>query len=263
MPMPPRPPKPGPFHLDPKIIEALELRELNTFSDPETPPTTGVFGAVPGSSADMTGHGPAKGSPWSPDEQRLIGEWKKTHIVNGKINDDRLTKHRFHPYLLVRSMPGDSGQRPLGAGTNVSMSCDIWTIPGTPDTIAQPAWSQSSLAYTDAPVTLCTHVWNLGLAPIVGARVEFWEAARGANSNTPPTRLIGVTRVDLPGRYSRSCHRIVKCPQAYQAAPQSSPVIYVRVRSFADAAPDGMWDPAQDRHIAHRILKAEPWGLTH
>ena len=28
--------------------------------------------------------------------------------------------------------------------------------------------------------------------------------------------------------------------------------IYVRVRGFMDDAPPGVWDPALDRHVAHR-----------
>jgi hypothetical protein len=104
----------------------------------------------------------------------------------------------YYPYLLVRSVLGDRGDRPI----NVPFweSPDIWTAPGSPATTPAVPASHGGTVTVGRPNTVYAHVWNLGFAPLAGVLVEFsWFnpslAITGANAH-----LIGRARCELAGR---------------------------------------------------------------
>lgn len=246
--------------MSPRMTIAAMLAELRTFADPETPPAKGAFGAAPEPKSTRTGHG-RDPRPWTPREQAAIDGWLKDNVRNGRLLEPPKGR-AFRPFLMIRALKGDNGARPLAAGVRPTMTPDVWTSMGAPQPGATFAWSPSKLITTDAPVGLHAHVWNLGLAPCIGARVEFWQADHQPTST--PQKLIAVTYVDLPGRYSTSCHTIVTCPVAYQpdaatvASAQGLISIVVRVSAFNDRPQSGVWDPSVERHVARAVCKAEP-----
>src|SRR5947209_6316988 len=85
---------------------------------------------------------------------------------------DRGRANKFEPYLLIRSVLGDRGDRPI----NVPFweSPDIWTVPGDPATSPDIPASHGGSLVVGQPNTVYAHVWNLGLAPLAGVRLEFY-----------------------------------------------------------------------------------------
>ena len=244
-------------------VEAARILALLTSSDPETPPTQGPFGVAPDPKSTGTGHG-KQHPPWTAADQKQIDTWKALNLgSDGRIKQPSETSKPFHAQMLIRSFAGDLGARP--SATTSYQSVDIWTVSQKtpPVPVATPVWSPAALVYTNGFTTLYAHVWNLGLAPVIGARVEFWEAAHQATGFPAPTKFIGIARVDLANRHSKRCQAIVACPVTYQPSPQfCAPAgalleIVVRVSGFGDPAPENVWDPTQTRHIARKIMKCE------
>lgn len=156
---------------------------------------------------------------------------------------------RFYPYLLVRSAIGDRGGRPI-LERGIWRSPDIWIYPGDPSTtppIPPEQLDMRALAGASAPFTVYAHVWNVGLAPILGVHVEFYTQPFRLGPGAPPPEFLGIAMADLGGRSSpKSCHALVKCPAPWNTLGS----IIVRVSCFADApASPGVWDPATDRHV--------------
>ena len=160
---------------------------------------------------------------------------------------------RFYPYILIRSVVGDRGDRPI----NVPFweSPDIWTAPGDPSVTPAIPPDHGGVLTAGLPRTIYAHVWNLGRAPIVGVKVEFYWfnpslAIDGAHAN-----LIGMTRVDLGPRSSTGCHRLVKCPSAWvpQIVNDGHECLVVRASAVGDnISASHPWDAWADRHVAQR-----------
>jgi|GEM_PF-4853701 len=187
----------------------------------------------------------------------------------------------FQPYLLIRSLPGDHGARPIPLPhldfeffTQVP---DIWFAQGDPSvTPAIPPPPQPSIdrielpahSGTMIPYTIYAHVWNLGRAPIGAAKVEFfaWVATPNVDHIVIPplppneAQLIGIARVDLPPRTSPNCHQLVKCPNALVVPPQDHQAGFA-TRLAVVAQISGLGDPVtsqfgffDDRHVARRDI---------
>jgi hypothetical protein len=190
---------------------------------------------------------------------------------------------RFYPYLLIRSVVGDRGNRPLDPRTPPTASPDIWIVAGEPqsnpdlpelmteNTLLEPLWnSRYSIAPrahgfdrhfpAGQPYTVYAHVWNLGRAPIIGVRVEFiyaWTSFYDEVSAPDRHQSLGFARLDLGPRTSEHCHRLVKCPQPL--VPRSTNgtaqthLLIVKVSCIGDGVTDP-WRPLNDRHVAFHFL---------
>jgi hypothetical protein len=127
---------------------------------------------------------------------------------------------------------------------------DAASAPAVPPT-------HGGLAQAGAPNTLWAHVWNLGLAPVANARVEFYwyEPTVGPDQNS--ARLIGATYVDLGNRFSGRAHTIVKCPETWIPAYLNGGHECLIVRVFdplLDALGPDPWNAGDDRHVAQRNI---------
>lgn len=163
-------------------------------------------------------------------------------------------KTEFLPYLVVRANGGDRGARPLtvppwweSPDIFVAPNLDAQTAPEVPTTHA-------GLAQAGASNTLWAHVWNLGLAPVVNARVEFWFIAPIVGVDTS-WQLVGVTHVDLGDRFSGRAHTVAKCPTTW--VPPSVGHQCLMVRCFdplTDPLGPSPFNASADRHVAQRNI---------
>jgi hypothetical protein len=198
------------------------------------------------------------------------------HVRFTKALEDNLTKIKAHlaaphpdfdpgqgpflPYLLIRWKTGDHGDRPLWVCPVGSP--DIWIHQGDPATTPLiPSDRGPGTILLNTPYTLYAHVWNLGRAPAGGARVEFYWSDTGSFCDAPgapgdgsAAHLLGIARVDLPGRTSPDCHKLVKCPVplSFTSLPvYSSANILVRVSALGDPIVYP-WNAIADRHMMYR-----------
>ena len=172
---------------------------------------------------------------------------------------DRKRSDRFLPYLLIRSVPGDRGTRPI----NVCFweSPDIWTAPGDPAAALDIPPTHGGVVIVGQPNTLYAHVWNLGRAPLMGVRVEFYWFNPSLGIQASTAHLIGVTSVDLGARSQNSCHRLVKCPVAWVPVIENGghECLVVRVSGLGDPPSVAhSWDPWADRKTAQRNISVVP-----
>jgi hypothetical protein len=169
-------------------------------------------------------------------------------------------KHRgrvnqFYPYILIRSVVGDRGDRPI----NVPFweSPDIWTAPGDPSVAPVIPSNHGGSLTAGQPHTVYAHVWNLGRAPIAGVKVEFYWFDPSLSFDEAHAHLIGVTRVDLGPRSSVNCHSLVKCPKAWvpQMVNNGHECLVVRASAIGDnISASHPWEPWADRHIGQRNI---------
>lgn len=170
----------------------------------------------------------------------------------GKREGDPLPD--FSPALLIRAVAGDRGVRPLSGP--FWESPDIWTALGDPASTPAVPPTPGGAPVAGQPNTLYAHVWNLGLAPVLNAVVEFFvfDPSLSFASQTPLFQ--GRATVDLSGRTSpQTCHRLVKCPQAWVPTIVNGghECILVRVSAMGDAPePAHVWDAWADRRVAQR-----------
>lgn len=173
---------------------------------------------------------------------------------------DQTRSKKFLPYLLVRSVLGDRGDRPI----NVPFweSPDIWTAPGDPATSPAVPPTHGGTAVVGQPNTIYAHVWNLGFAPLAGVCVEFYVfdpslGIDGAHAGPP----IGVARCELAGRGMQGSHQLVKCPKAWVPVLENGghECIVVRVSGIGDPVGNNPWSPWLNRHVAQRnVAVVEP-----
>ena len=161
--------------------------------------------------------------------------------------------NQFYPYILIRSIVGDRGNRPI----NVPFweSPDIWTAAGDPSaTPAIPPDHGGSLT-AGQPHTVYAHVWKLGRAPIAGVKVEFYWFDPSFSFDASHAHLIGMTRVDLGPRSSANCHKLVKCPKAWipQMVNNGHECLVARASAIGDnIGATHPWEPWADRHVGQR-----------
>lgn len=183
---------------------------------------------------------------------------------------DNSLLRRFYPYLMIRSFLGDDGTRPLDNSLNRPLfSPDILAYPGessqAPDVPLEGltmlhAMSPETILASGAAYTLYAHVWNLGRAPIIGAKVEFYQYAPIHNTHLIDPTLglfVGAVRVDLPPiECSTACHKLVKCPVTLGISPiafttgEFLTMKAVRVSGIGDPIGANSLDPTKNRHVA-------------
>jgi hypothetical protein len=160
----------------------------------------------------------------------------------------------FMPYLLVRSVLGDRGDRPI----NVPFweSPDIWTAPGDPATAPAVPPNHGGVVTAGQPTTVYAHVWNLGFAPLAGVRVEFYWFDPSLSIDGSNAHLIGMARCELAGRGMSGSHTLVKCPNAWVPTVTNAghECLVVRIEGIGDPIGGNPWAPWQNRHIAQRNI---------
>ncbi|MDQ1831489.1 hypothetical protein [Massilia scottii] len=186
-------------------------------------------------------------------------------------------KDEFLPFLMIRANGGDNGARPLNGV--FWESPDIYVVPNQEAASApvQPA-TVGGIARANAPNTLYAHVWNLGKAPALRVRVEFYWFDPTLGISRAEANFIGATWVDLgnrfnnatewrvvngpDGRYlSHGCHAIVKCPQSWVPAFVNGghECLVVRVHEpILDAVSPDQFSAPADRHIGQRNIAVIP-----
>jgi hypothetical protein len=165
-------------------------------------------------------------------------------------------KDEYLPYLVVRAFGGDRGARTISVP--FWESPDIFVAPNLSAEVAPPApTTRGGLAQASAPNTLWAHVWNLGRAPVVNARVEFYWCDPTVGISSDPSQLIGVAHVDLGDRNSGRAHTIVKCPTSWVPTFLNGGHECLIVRCFeplTDPLGNNPWSPWDDRHVGQRNI---------
>jgi len=158
---------------------------------------------------------------------------------------------------MVRSVPGDSGGRPLTAPTLAWECCDIHLMPGGPGafdfarTVLKPVAGQTYRVFV--------HVWNLGKFAAYGARVRAWWVEPGFFPGTAgphyQTHYIGGAYFDLGDRDSGDAHRLIEIAPAWTVAANYSghESLIAGVEAATDQW-DGVMQPSTHRHTALRSL---------
>jgi hypothetical protein len=181
-----------------------------------------------------------------------------------KGRQERGRANSFLPYLLVRSVIGDRGDRPI----NVPFweSPDIWTAPGDPSSSpAVPPDHGGTLVAGEAN-TVYAHVWNLGFAPLAGIVVEFYWFNPSLAIDGTHANLIGTARCELAGRGMPGSHALVKCPQAWVPVMENGghECLVVRVYGIGDPLGANEWQPWLNRHVGQRnvsvVTSAKSWN---
>jgi hypothetical protein len=251
---PPPPPKEQPGLVDPQDQPAPFVTRTSPRSywdDPERPPA-----GSPGE------------TPWF---RGKIGEIGRKGPTFGP------RKNEFLPYLLVRTASGDRGGRPYNGV--FWESPDVFVSPNQESETAPPMPTDAGgIAHAGAPNTLYAHVWNLGRAPALRVRVEFWWFNPSLGLSRPAANLVGAAYCDLGDRWthldrwtemeqpygrwlSRGCHAIVRCPQTWVPVYQNNGHECLVVRAFEpllDALAPDQFQASADRHIAQRNIAVVP-----
>ena len=169
---------------------------------------------------------------------------------------------RFEPYLLIRSVLGDRGDRPI----NVPFweSPDIWTAPGDPATSPDLPSSHGGTVVVGQPNTVYAHVWNLGFAPLAGVLVEFYWFDPSLGIDGAHAHLIGTARCELAGRGMAGSHRLVKCtsPWVPILANGGHECLVARVSGMGDPVGGNPWSPWLNRHVGQRNISVVPSGTS-
>ncbi len=194
-----------------------------------------------------------------PPEDDRDGQKRKRRLLDElpKLMErqrDRGRADSCYPYLLVRSVIGDRGDRAIN--TCFWESPDIWTAPGEPTAAPAVPPNHGGQVNAGEPCTLYAHVWNLGFAPLAGIFVEFYWldpslGISGANAN-----LIGVARCELSARGMQGSHKLVKCPKAWVPTFENGghECLVVRVSGIGDPLGANDWQPWLNRHVAQRNI---------
>ena len=160
----------------------------------------------------------------------------------------------FLPYLLIRSVLGDRGDRPL----NVPFweSPDIWTAPGDPASAPAIPTNHGGVVTAGQATTVYAHVWNLGFAPLAGVRVEFYWFDPTLAIDGSHAHLIGMARCELAGRGMNGSHMLIKCPTPWVPTLVNSghECLVVRIEGIGDPIGGNPWAPWQNRHVAQRNI---------
>ena len=197
---------------------------------------------------------------------RLDEERRRQHLEQElptlleRHGSDKGRAQRFYPYLLVRSVLGDRGDRPIN--TPFWESPDIWTAPGDPATSPDLPPTHGGTVNAGVANTVYAHVWNLGFAPLIGVRVEFlWFnpslAIDGAHAHS-----IGAARCDLAGRGMTGSHKLVKCPTAWVPVVENGghECLMARLSGIGDPIGNNEWQPWHNRHVAQRNISVVTAG---
>lgn len=170
-------------------------------------------------------------------------------------------KDSYLPYLVVRTLPGDHGQRPLPDGTVFWESPDIFVVPNqaVQSSPSVPV-SLGGMAQAGVPNTLYAHVWNLGRAPAFDVRVEFYWFNPTLGIEESDANLVGFTYVSLGHRNSNRNQAIVRCPVEWVPTYLNYGHECLVVRAFApisdpiSAGSSNLWSSKSNRHVGQRNI---------
>lgn len=221
-------------------------------------------------------HKPArvKGAPQRPGKDvgtsrgSLDGSPVTTGDIEGKHPphswpDER--KNLFTPFLFFRANPGDTGSRPV-AGPFWE-SPDIYLLAGVqPQNAPDVPAHLGQTAKANAPNTIYAHVWNFGKSAANEVVVEFYWLDPALGISGGGVHLIGQALTNLGSRYSGSSHRVVKCPEAWEAKYENGGHECLLVRAWdvcSDALSTPEWDASLNRHIAQRNIHVVPASELH
>jgi hypothetical protein len=173
---------------------------------------------------------------------------------------DRGRARKFEPYLLIRSVLGDRGDRPI----NVPFweSPDIWIAPGAPAASPAVPASHGGTATVGTPNTLYAHVWNLGFAPLAGVRVEFFWFNPSLSIDGAHAHPIGNAVCELSGRGMAGSHKLVKCSKPWVPVMENGghECLIARVSGLGDPIGGNEWSPWFNRHVAQRNVSVVTAG---
>jgi hypothetical protein len=191
----------------------------------------------------------------TPEEKERMKEVEHEFEEMLQKENSKPRADRFLPYLVIRAVLNDNGTRPI----NVPFweSPDIWTFSSDPSIAPDLPASVGGTVQAGQPTTLYAHVWNLGLAPVVGAKVEFYWFDPTFAFSTANAHLIGMTSIDLPPRSSLQCHKLVKCRTAWVPTVVNGghECLIARVSAIGDPiGPANEWDAWGNRHVAQRNI---------
>jgi hypothetical protein len=228
----------------------------------ETPPQHPLFDKAPGRSRG-TSTDPAEWFGLATDEERRRLRYLRDRLERRKAGHHDRDTPPFRPFLLVRAQVGDFGERPINYP--FWQSPDIWIATGDPAATPAIPSAPGGTVTVGTPHTLYAHVWNLGLAPVIGVTVEFlvFELVIVFGELEMPLPLFrAVTMVDLSSRSApASCHQLVKCPIAWIPTIVNPTLnagfesIMVRVSAVGDPLePLHQWEPSADRKVAQRNI---------
>ena len=174
---------------------------------------------------------------------------------------ERGRANSFYPYLLIRSVLGDRGDRPI----NVPFweSPDIWTAPGEPAAAPAVPPDHGGTVTAGKPNTVYAHVWNLGFAPLAGIRVEFYWFDPSAGINGSHANLIGTARCELAARGMPGSHKLVKCTKAWVPVMKNGghECLVARASGIGDPLGANEWAPWANRHVGQRNISVVMAGV--
>ena len=167
------------------------------------------------------------------------------------------------PYLLIRTIVGDTGARPFtnpgAALLEFHQSPDIiltLSEPNDPPVMGRGDFNTrlrgrvvGIIDRLNISYDVWVHVWNLGHAPAYGVRVRAWT---GGNGQPHRSVYLGGRQIDLGDRNSTTSHLVVKVGQWGINAGDH---IVATAECIADTC-NGSHDWAQDRHTATRDMFA-------
>lgn len=204
------------------------------------------------------------------DMEKTMAFFEKLKAEQARLKDSTTGTHSrgdqkttFMPYVMIRSCAGDKGARPLPTGTPFWESPDIWTATGSPSVTPDIPDNQGGTVIVGQQNTVYAHVWNLGRAPIAGARVEWYWFNPTLGIDGAHANLIGVAGVELSPRGFPGCHKLVKCPQPWIPVLENGghECIVVRVSALGDTLnASHEWDASADRHVAQKNLSVVAAG---
>lgn len=202
--------------------------------------------------------------PGEPDDedfkQRKADLLKQLPELLARRKDQGRAKN-FYPYLLIRSVLGDRGDRPFNGC--FWESPDIWTAPGGPTVSPAIPPNHGGQVTAGQPSTVYAHVWNLGFAPLAGIRVEFYWFNPSLGINGSHANLIGMARCDLAARGMVGSHKLVKCPTAWVPVMENGghECLVVRASGIGDPIGNNEWTPYKNRHVAQRNVSVIAAGV--
>ena len=218
----------------------------------EKPPEGPGWGDSPGGPSDQTSPNSIAHESERERIERLRAELPQ---LLEEMGQDRGRAQLFYPFILIRSVVGDRGDRPIDRLLVSEESPDIWIAEGDPSVTPAIPPDHGRILNFFQPHTVYAHVWNLGRAPIAGVKVEFYRFQANMEINDASVNLIGMTRVDLGPRSSPYCHKLVKCPKPWHISIVVENLV-VRASAIGDGLSDlHPWDASGDRHVAQRNIR--------
>lgn len=190
----------------------------------------------------------SKSAAYEERKKKLLAELPG--LMDKRKQRDRA--HSFYPYLLIRSVIGDRGDRSIN--TPFWESPDIWTCPGEPASSPAVPGDHGGTLTVGTPNTVYAHVWNLGFAPLAGVCVEFYWFNPSLAIDGTHANLIGIARCELAGRGMAGSHLLVKCPKPWIPVMENGghECLVARVSGLGDPVGNNGWAPWLNRHVAQR-----------